>query len=29
VMDSYHLIFNLRRYHHLRLTPYCLIEAAT
>jgi hypothetical protein len=29
VMDSYHLIFNLHRYHHLRLTPYCLIEAAT
>jgi hypothetical protein len=28
VLDSYHLIFNLHRLHHLRLTPYCSIEAA-
>ena len=27
VLESYHLTFNLHRYHHLRLTPYCSIEA--
>ena len=28
VLQGYHLTFNLHRFHHLRLTPYCLIEAA-
>ena len=26
VVDSYHLIFNTLRFHHLRLVPYCSIE---
>lgn len=26
VLDSYKLSFNLHRFHHLRLTPYCSIE---
>jgi hypothetical protein len=26
VLDSYKLFFNLHRFHHLRLTPYCTIE---
>jgi hypothetical protein len=28
VMESYRMTFNLRRLHHLRLTPYCSIDAA-
>ena len=28
VVDSYRLRFNLQRLHHLRLVPYCLLEAA-
>jgi hypothetical protein len=28
VLESYHLTFNLRSFHHLRLTPYCEIEPA-
>lgn len=27
VLQGYHLTFDLHRFHHLRLTPYCLIEA--
>ena len=27
VLESYHITFNLHRLHHLRLTPYCSIEA--
>jgi hypothetical protein len=27
VVEGYHMSFDLRRYHHLRLTPYCAIEA--
>jgi hypothetical protein len=27
VIDSYYLTFDLHRFHHLRLTPYCTIEA--
>ena len=26
VVESYHLIFNALRFHHLRLAPYCSIE---
>ena len=26
IMDSYNLIFNTLRFHHLRLAPYCSIE---
>jgi hypothetical protein len=26
IMDSYNLIFNMLRFHHLRLAPYCSIE---
>lgn len=26
VLESYNISFNLRRFHHLRLTPYCVIE---
>jgi hypothetical protein len=29
VLDSYKISFNLHRFHHLRLTPYCSIEFAT
>ena len=29
VLDSYRLSFNLHRFHHLRLTPYCRIELMT
>lgn len=28
VLESYLMTFNLHRLHHLRLTPYCSIEAA-
>ena len=24
IVEAYHLSFDLRRFHHLRLTPYCL-----
>jgi hypothetical protein len=27
VLESYHITFNLRSFHHLRLTPYCSIES--
>lgn len=26
VVEGYHMSFNLHRFHHLRLTAYCLIE---
>jgi len=26
VMEGYHISFDLHRFHHLRLTPYCVIE---
>ena len=26
VVEGYHISFDLRRFHHLRLTPYCVIE---
>ena len=26
VVEGYHVSFDLRRFHHLRLTPYCSIE---
>ena len=29
VLDSYRVSFNLHRFHHLRLTPYCSIEMVT
>jgi hypothetical protein len=29
VVDSYRVSFNLHRFHHLRLTPYCSIEIVT
>jgi hypothetical protein len=29
VLESYNLTFDLRRFHHLRLTPYCSVEVAT
>jgi hypothetical protein len=29
VLDSYRLYFNVNRFHHLRLTPYCTIEFMT
>lgn len=28
VLEGYHMTFDLHRLHHLRLTPYCVIEAA-
>lgn len=28
VLQGYHISFDLHRFHHLRLTPYCLIEPA-
>jgi hypothetical protein len=26
IVQGYHMSFNLHRFHHLRLTPYCVIE---